>query len=114
MKKKDEKILKVHALKHHLFLALRDYEKEKVAEWMGLIEKGERWVCQYDGVPVWWVAMSAAAASRAVGGRAAGVPPASARAYLWQMVREAKISTTDSIGEGYPTTLFYIPDKKEE
>ena len=90
-------------LKTALLGALAKQWDAKVAEWKEMIKKGERWIYQFDGVPYWWLGMSAAAAGRRV-----GIPAASARAYLWQLVREGKVGTADSIGEGYPTTLFFL------
>ena len=93
-------------LKTALLGALSKRWDERVEEWKQMIEKGERWVCQFDGVPLWWIGMSASAAGRKV-----GLTPASARVYLWQLVRDGKVHTADSIGEGYPTTLFLLKEK---
>ena len=61
-----------------------------------------------DGIPLSMLSLSAAAA-----GRRAGMRPASARYYLWQLVRSGLAKTCDSPGDGYPTTQFYAVSKNE-
>ena len=62
-------------LKTALLGALSKRWDERVREWK---KEPLDIPCQWDGVPMWWIGMRAAA------GRRVGLTPASARVYLWQ------------------------------